>query len=632
MNGLPKLLCLSFILIFSLNLFAQQPVHQGRTASAAPSPKSSNTRSAEDEAATEQRKQNALLKIKGFVDRALKFSTIRAKTQTLSTIGELLWKYDEQYARELLLKSLDMITNEMAVPSQQTPAAGQTAEQAAAQYQRSLGVLRGMVLSRIARHDVALAKRLADNSTSSETSMNRGQNDMQIAMSLWRDNPTAALEFAERSLNKGLLTGSVREGSAFNLVMLLFALRRTNVAQADALYVKALNSLVAQPNVDAETLLYMGTYVYAAPIGDPSEYTVAGMMPLTGNIGIPNISIDRPNASPDAVRAYLDAALRILTREITDPRQQQLYYAAAYLLLPRVERVFPQRAPLLQAAMQALSANVPRELTQEETYTRFATRPKTDVDVDAAMQQVDNITDSDRRDDMCLMFTYGLYRTNKFADARLFAAKVQDLSVRSQLENEILFGEAREALARNNAHTAEEAAAKLSPSIESAVLWMKLARIRSAAGDRTGQTEALRSALEDARRTDDYRRTSIMLAAASDFLPIDASTGLQALSDAVKAFNEAQLTEEEAREGESIQFPNWWRRIKTKHMWRPFPLLAGPDNFYPYTSLSLIAKVNPEDVSSSLMDFSNEDLLGQALMALSTAWVNQINTPPKQRQ
>ena len=55
-------------------------------------------------------------------------------------------------------------------------------------------------------------------------------------------------------------------------------------------------------------------------------------------------------------------------------------------------------------------------------------------------------------------------------DARLFAAKVQDLNVRSQLENAILFGEAREALAHNaDAHTAEAAALKLSPSIESAV-------------------------------------------------------------------------------------------------------------------------------------------------------------------
>lgn len=234
----------------------------------------------------------------------------------------------------------------------------------------------------------------------------------------------------------------------------------------------------------------------------------------------------------------------------------------------------------------------------------------------ATIQEIDSISDEERRDERYLSIAQQSYMAHKFAEARQFAAKVQDVNAHIQLNNIILFGEAADALAHNRISSAEEAAVKLSPSLESAILWIGVARSRRLEGDRVRSSEALLSALRDARRTDDARRSFLMLAAAEQFSYSDSLMAVQTLSEAVKAFNEREIP----------AFTTWERAINTKHAMRPFPLAVNGIEFRFSRALPPLVSANSESAIASILSLKNEDLLGQGLIALSAALLNPANS------
>lgn len=257
----------------------------------------------------------AVSRVKSFVDRALNFNNLRVKVLTVADLADILWKHDEQYSRQILLKLLDTLSSEAAV------ATDETASNRPQWSQQTINYLRTVVIARIARHDATLAKRLIDADRATNSPENSRYSDLLTATRLLQSNDTAgATEFAERSLKNGV---------SEMLVGVLFGLHKRDEAAANNLFMKAVNSISAQPAVDANDLLWLGAYVFTAPDTDPSEYSGIEMINVMSGTLIPNIAADRPSASPAAVRAYLDAAFTILTRSVSDPRQQQLYYVAA---------------------------------------------------------------------------------------------------------------------------------------------------------------------------------------------------------------------------------------------------------------------------------------------------------------
>jgi hypothetical protein len=60
------------------------------------------------EPAVEWQKQ-AISRVRGFADRALSFRDPAAKISTLISLADLLWEFDEGYARQLFQKAYDCL-------------------------------------------------------------------------------------------------------------------------------------------------------------------------------------------------------------------------------------------------------------------------------------------------------------------------------------------------------------------------------------------------------------------------------------------------------------------------------------------------------------------------------------------
>jgi hypothetical protein len=220
------------------------------------------------------------------------------------------------------------------------------------------------VLSVFARRDPKLAKRLAGQLRSSLTDSNLAQGDLLAARtSLASDDVDQSIKLAEQSLKSGVQS---------RFLDYLIELRQKNERSANALYQQALNGLAAELYVDPMTLMYFGYYPFRVPQMSPeAERLDFRIMQNVGGVAVWNISADRPGISADIVRSYLMAVVNILSREPTDPKQQQITYVAAYELSQKAQRWAPNLLPRFLAVMNRLSARIPNQLKQPSTYDRF---------------------------------------------------------------------------------------------------------------------------------------------------------------------------------------------------------------------------------------------------------------------
>jgi TonB family protein len=532
--------------------------------------------------------KGAVLRVRDFADRALNFKDPGAKISVLIALADLLWKFDEGYARQLFQKAYDFLLGSQL--------AGW-----------DLTYFRQEIIGTIARHDPAMAQRLANVDSFSvgadSNDLDRAETHLIAAYKLIEDKPGKAVEFAEESLRWGV--------SPRIMLPFLLKLQRKDQMAADALFLKALSRLIAQPFVDGNDLLLLGTYVFTSPLEDiPAESL---QMVGVGNNLVYNISATRSSASPTLVRAYIDAAISILARPILDQKQKQLYYIAGYQLLPKVEQFAPDRSWQLLNAMASLAHDIPPALTQPSTYADLAA--KTSV---SSIDEIDKMPDVERREGQYLSLAYTLWRRNEFARAREVGARIKTPSTRDQLMMMIKFGEAAKALDEGRISSAEELASSLPSGIERSIIWLGIARASLDEGHVQRAYEALNAALTDVRRLEGARRPYLILAAAGLLARIDPQYAVQTLSEAVRAFN--------AQDEEAFSRIAWTSRIEAGNLWRDFPLkVKGVEFDFNQPVLSLLA-IDSDWVISILLGLQYEDILGQALVALARAL---LKAPPR---
>ena len=404
--------------------------------------------------------------------------------------------------------------------------------------------------------------------------------------------------FAERSLQSGFSPW---------LVSVLKELRRKDEPAANALFPKTLERLVNEPAVDAEHLLYLGTYVFTSPKADPvrdSDIQVG-----VGRILVYDITADRPNIPPGLVRAYLEAATQILTRRISNPKYRPHYYAACYLMLPKAKKFAPHLAPYIAAAMHALASDVPPELTQESAYKNLAaTAPK---DFDETLKEIEDIPDEDSRDARYLSLVFDLWHAGNYIKARSVASRLSEREVRDRLAILIDFGEAARLLERGQTAVAEETAGKLPIGIERAVLWLAVSRKRAAEGDSRRAAEAIDNALAAANKVDDAHRPFLLLNASSQLAHFHKTLASSTLAEAVREFNRQQP--------EALAKVKWEQRVDAGPLWRDFPLkVKGVEFGFEQTLPPLVAN-DVEGVVAVVNDLKVEGAQAQSLLALAGA-------------
>src|ERR1043165_544659 len=594
-------LCTSLILVFAYEASARQEPTKGQRTPARASVSSAEKGKQQKQSAEEAKQQRklAVLRVHNFAEQVSSFKDAGTRIMTLAHLANILWKDDETYARQLFTKALDATRVQGDLSS-----AGSV----------SLAKLRLEVLALLAQHDPSLAKRLEssaegvdndeggrakDSAGASNFSANEARTaNFKIAYELASTQPERSVEFARRSLR----------GRVFPYMnVLLLPLRAKNEAATNELFLETLTQLALDPSVDADTLLRLGTYVFTSPRVNardpntpPDMTTVAGVANMLGT----DITADRPGVPPALIRAYLEAAVSVIMRPLPPPDQRPRLYAAEYLLLPKAERYAPDLVPQIASAMQALTPNVPQELTQDSTYSNF--KDSTPKDLDEDLKEIDKDQNEESRNGKYLSLAADYWGRNDFRNARAVASKITDTEARASLETLIDFGEGVRRLEREKDYDgAEKIAARLPQGVESAVLWLAIAHARAKSGASARASEAISSSLAAARKVDDARRPFLILSAASELARVDRVLAQITLAEAVKEFN--------ARKKESLTEVVWEQRVEAGVLWRYFPLRVKGVGFSLEQTLPPLLDADMEGTLASVNNLTGEEEVAQAL-------------------
>ena len=389
--------------------------------------------------------------------------------------------------------------------------------------------------------------------------------------------------------------------------VLLLQLRAKNEAATNELFLETLTQLALDPAVDADTLLRLGTYVFTSPRVNardpnvpPDMTTVVGV----ANMLVTDITADRPGVPPPLIRAYLEAAVSVIMRPLPPPDQRPRLYAAEYLLLPKAERYAPDLAPQIAFAMQALTPNVPQELTQESTYSNF--KDSTPKDLDEDLNEIDKDQNEESRNGKYLSLAADYWGRNDFRNARAVASKITDAEARAGLETLIDFGEAvRRLESEKDYDGAEKIAARLPQGVERAVLWLAIAHAHMKNGASARASEAIRFSLASARQVEDARRPFLILSAASELARVDRVLAQITLAEAVKEFN--------ARKKGSLNEVVWEQRVEAGVLWRYFPLRVKGVGFSLEQTLPSLLDADMEGTLASVNNLTGEEEVEQVL-------------------
>ena len=539
-------------------------------------------------ASVEQQRFAAVLTVRSIAARLQEVSDTRVKARALANLGDLLWKDDEPYARQLFLRAYELTARTDQMPATEVI---------------KLAALRKEILGPIAHRDPNLARKLIEDQKAELTEAQRAETNLSIAYQLldsYGDNE-AAEGFARSSLNQGM--------NVIELAVWLLELREKNQRSADLLFNELLQAFVSQPAAGANDCLYLGTYLFTSPRAIALGPTTRSIS-IIGGVPVPDLTADRPNTSPAIVRDYLAAAANILLRETTDAREQKLRYVTIYMLIPKAERVAPDLLPALFKARQTLTGQVPPEFTQPQTFAKL-NRPSLDdqTELDRVLEEIGRLPDQTRRDMRYVSVIFSLWSKGKFLRAREVINKVSDLNVQRELNCVVDFGDASSRLDTNikNLAPVENIAKRLPCILERAMLWLALANAHKVTGNKQRARESLDEGLTTARSIDDARRPYLLLNVGGQYADLEASVGQLVIREAVKEFNEQTAGE--------VAKLNWNREIIVGPLTQPFALkVKGADLNFEKNVRALVDS-DAESTLATLKTLTNEPALTAGLLA-----------------
>lgn len=480
--------CLVLVLSLPILFILAQPAALAQSALKQSDKSPTDLAKTSEEPAAVKRRQ-AVDGVRSFAELITSFKDGESKARALAQLADVLWDDDAAYSRRLFTNAIDLTM----------PESGTAASKA-----QTLGRLRSEIMARIAKRDAEMAKRLMDQ-TARAIDGDEGDKtraNFQIAYESLKTQPEKSIEFAKRSLQSGV---------PVSMSFLLAKLRERDVAAANELFLLTLQRLYAEPAVDADTLMALGTYVFTSPNLGPNQPPGSIYNVGVGGVVVADITADRPGIPPRLVFAYLQTAAGCLNRPLPIPEQFAKMYAAGYLLLRKAYQHAPELTSPILAAMQALSPDVPPELTKDEAYKNLGSTAKKDLN--ETLSDIEKNANSRYRDAKYLALIYDLWQQFDFAEAARVNDKISDTEAREKLSTIINFGKAARLLEKdgNTLAEAENICAGLSPGLERAVLKLGIASARIRNRDSDQIVQALNAAFVDANKVSSVHRPYLLI-------------------------------------------------------------------------------------------------------------------------
>jgi hypothetical protein len=446
--------------------------------------------------------------VRAIVADANKFDKSDASIYTLIRLSNVVWKRKPDLGQEIALLAQERILSEKRDDKYK---------------ERNLSEL----ISVVAKHDPVLAKKLVDdNQKSGLAEKVRSQAFLSAASSLVKDNPNEAIKLVDDGF------GDV---GASAILPLLHSLREQQPKKADLLFFRALESFSHRPEPDIENLMWLGSYVFSSlpPESSEDKYTVISNG--VGPIAVINLAFDRPEASAEAILAYLQAASQVLTRPVTGKRQQMMSVAVGGQLLPRLRRHLPDAAIQVEEARRRVMQDVPASLYDQKQYDKL--RSVNTPDLRAESARLDKPASDLEKDTLCLILFEVAAGQKDYELMEKIAGKARSEDLQSSLKRLTIFYNLERKINAGEPVSPGEIKSKLSSGIERAAALLLCGEAAAKRKDMQMCIQASQMAVEACEYCSDEMQASVLMLAME---PLDCEEAGRMLGRLVEVANKAE--------------------------------------------------------------------------------------------
>ena len=529
--------------------------------------------------------------------------------------ADLLWVFQQDKARAAFTEAFDLAVVNFKEKGDEPSREGKN-------LLISTPDQRYIVISAIAKHDTAWARKLTDQmlkeqQQEAEEKLTKDiQRDtrtaeklLNIAISLLTSDKAAGLNFARNSL---------RYPATFYLSQFLYQLVALDKPAGDQFYQEA---LAAYANAPMERLLYLSSY----PFGNDRE---AGDMPGYTIYQVPAGFVPNPNLQ----RAFVQTVLRRAQEFIANPPDpapgNRLMEPGQILLaLTRLEKQIQQSLPDLSPAVEAAKGTLSAQLS-EDTQRRVSqsansdNAPKLTFDelVEAALKN----PNVDRRDQQLTSAIVGASKEETLDHVLGVMDKIADSTLRQPLLNWLYFDRTQRAIKDHELDEARRLAAKVEELDQRAWLYSRIAEesIKQNA-DQTQAREVLDEVVDAAAKAPNTPVTArALLGVAYLYTKIDMSRAIAVMGEAVKRINQIEQPDF-SRQGVI-------RKIEGKSF-GTYTSFVTP-GFTPESAFREIGKVDFDGMLNQAANFSDKSLRALTTLAVVEQCLKDLTAAPKPKQ
>ena len=588
-------------------------------------------------------REETLQHIRGLAAKIEDLHDASAKISGFARLGEIVCKEDPELARSVFTKAYELTRARLKEKAQEEPPVtppGMGPRQV--ETDRTWELL----LSQVARCDADLAYRFNQQAEKdAEVPRNASQTaaDLRVAAQISSDDPEKAAQFAGRALG-----GRISEEDLRTLIYILFAMRdaetkKGEVRQADAVFLRALANLAAEPRADTARLLTLGNYLFG-PQEDNAGHAAASSMGWTmvGNVSVPSIMGTRPWTTPAMARQYLETCLNILARPSDDARQRQLDYAGAFQMRVKARELAPNLAPLFEGLLGKLLAEVPQNVPQQTETRLQSTMAAKASDM---MEEYEKTQDPQARARILTSILHLQIQRGELEAARKITADIEDVTARDAYLALIDFMEIARGLDKDEASEPvrfREVVSRLKEPLMRSLLWAGWSVRLAKEGDPAAALQAAFAAQRDAEQVEPRLLPWLSFALAGITVDLEATSSLNSLERGVGGVNALEgQPSDNIRPVSGPRVPQFMRPptnpyvgfssgafsmlIQMGEGMNTFGLrINGAQDFSLTADLLRKFSKQAESVEPILMGLSNETRRADALASLAAAYLERL--------
>lgn len=459
---------------------------------------------------------------------AKEFEDDRLRIRTQAQVADILWRYDEPRARALFKEAFGAAAAK--VESRKEGGAPAPPFAAASAH----AGLQSEVLNLAARRDADLAEELIgslkeargdDSAAPDGAGPDAGSGlYLEAATSVAETNPARAVRLAESGLGGGINPSILR---------VLYALRRANRAQADALYRSILKAARRDSEHISVNFTVLAAYAlpsftasgspppYAAAEGEAADSLIVELLDFAYETYM-GLAFPVPGATGGAE-----------TRRPAPPNP--IDYMTGQKLLPYFTRYMPDKAVQFRGALEAIAVRLRQNSLMEVVQTLSQTGSADELEKQAA-----SVKDTFQRDLLYFRAALSASEAGEFERALSLAGKVSGEDFRAGLESVLRFQASTEMLKRGEVDASLRYADGVSDVRQRASLLAKIARSLLDRKNAPRASEVLTEAEKRVvRAKDGAEKAQALLIITEVWIRLDPTQGFESMEGTVKAFNEA---------------------------------------------------------------------------------------------